>query len=104
MQRRRITNNPPSKSARLPHFHKAWLQVTGSRFILYIVLEGYIINFSSFPVRSVCIPRYISNANVSVCDLKVTKIFFDARIFTAVTPDYEQFVLHLFLMPKIAIG
>ena len=101
--RRPLRSSPPSKAARLPHFAEAWQQVTDNSFILNIVINGYKIQFTSIPVQSVYTPRNMSKANIGICHNKVSE-FLTVKIIKVVTPCHDQFVSHIFPVPKTTLG
>ena len=77
--------------------------MTNNSFILNIIVNGYNIQFISIPVQSVYTPRNMSNSNTSICQGKVGE-FLDVRIIKVVTPTLDQFVSHIFPVPKKTLG
>ena len=92
-------SSPPSKAARLPHFYQAWQQVTQNSFILNIVLNGYMIQFISTPIQYKYVARNMSPKNIKVCGNKVAE-FLEYKIIKVVTPNHDQFISHIFPVPK----
>ena len=100
--RRATKSNPPSKAARLPHFAQAWHQVTDN-FILNIVYNGYKIQFTSPPIQNNYKPRNMSKRNILICKNKVDE-FLKFKIIKVVSPNHDQFISHIFPVPKKALG
>ena len=94
-----ITSKPPKKAARLPHFSQAWQQVTNNSLILNIVCNGYKIQFITEPHQTKFVPRYMSKKSTKICQKKV-KEFLKFKIVKVVTPNHDQFVSHIFPVPK----
>ena len=99
----KVKSNIPEKAARLPFFSQAWQQVTSNSLILNIVLNGYKIQFIKVPVQTEFKPRSMSNKNSLICQDKV-KEFLKYKIIKVVTPNHDQFISHIFPVPKKAIG
>ena len=98
-----IRSNPPKKAARLPHFSQAWQQVTTNSLILNIVSNGYKIQFITEPCQTEFIPRHMSKKNTKICQKKV-KDFLKFKIVKVVTPNHDQFLSHIFPVPKKSLG
>ena len=96
-------SNIPTKAARLPHFSQAWQQVTSNSLILNIVCNGYKIQFISTPFQSDFTPRNMSKKNTKICKFKV-KEFLEFKIIKIVTPSHDQFLSHIFPVPKKLLG
>ena len=96
-------SNPPLKAARLPFFSQAWHQVTSNSLILNIVCNGYKIQFISKPRQSKFTPRSMSKKNTVICKQKV-KDFLKFKIIKIVSPNHEQFISHIFPVPKKSPG
>ena len=96
-------SSPLPKAARLPHFYQAWQKVTQNSFILNIVLNGYKIQFISTPIKRNYVPRTMSPKTVNVCKIKIAE-FLKYKIIKVVTPSHDQFVSHIFPVPKKTLG
>ena len=101
--RRTPKSKPPSKAARLPHFAQAWHQVTSNNFILNIICNGYKIQFTSTPIQNNYQPRIMSKSNNLICKDKVSE-FLKFKIIKVVSPSHDQFVSHIFPVPKKSLG
>ena len=77
--------------------------MTNNSFILNIVINGYHIQFTSHPIQSVFVARNMSRSNTDICQGKVTD-FFKVRIIKVVTPSNDQFISHIFPVPKKTLG
>ena len=101
--RRTPKSKPPSKAARLPHFAQAWHQVTSNNFILNIICNGYKIQFTSTPIQNNYQPRIMSKSNILICKNKVSE-FLKFKIIKVVSQSHDQFVSHIFPVPKKSLG
>ena len=95
----RVKSNPPRKAARLPYFSQAWHQVTENSFILNIVCNGYKIQFIRPPYQYNYSPRNMSSKNSKICKSKV-ETFINNGIIKTVSPNHDQFLSHIFPVPK----
>ena len=98
-----IKNKPKCSAARLPHFSQAWQQVTSNSFILNIVCNGYLIQFSKTPYQTNFVPRSHSHEFIKICSIKV-KEFLSRNIIKRVSPGPGQYVSHIFPVPKKTEG
>ena len=89
--------------ASLPHFSQAWQQVTSNSLILNIVCNGYKIQFHTIPVQYNYVARDMSQSNIDVCKVKVSE-FLQCRYIKVVTPSHDQFISHIFPVPKKTLG
>ena len=96
-------SKPPSKAARLPHFAQAWHQVTSNNFILNIICNGYKIQFTSTPIQNNYQPRTMSKSKLLICKNKVSE-FLKFKIIKVVSPNHDQFISHIFPVPKKSLG
>ena len=80
-----------------------WQKVTQNSFILNIVLNGYKIQFISTPIKRNYVPRTMSPKTVNVCKIKIAE-FLKYKIIKVVTPSHDQFVSHIFPVPKKTLG
>lgn len=77
--------------------------MTQNSFILNIVCNGYRIQFIKSPIQTHFIPRNQSKAHEKICKLKVSE-FLSCKIIKVVTPSPDQFVSHIFPVPKKTPG
>ena len=77
--------------------------MTSNSLILNIVLNGYKIQFIKIPSQKKFKPRSMSSKNIVICQEKV-KEFLKFKIIKVVTPNHDQFISHIFPVPKKALG